>query len=160
HDLVLRAVSKIDGVHLVFVGTGPESASLRALAQQLGMTGRVRFLGNMPQADLASIYGAADVLALGSVREGWPNVLLEAMACGTPVVATGVGGVGEIVTDPIAGQLVDAREAGEFAGALRHVLQRPSERNLVRAHALKFSWEPVVHRYREILDSVAQAGRH
>ena len=72
---------------LLIAGEGPEEASLRALAARLGVAERVRFLGALPQARLRDYYGAADALVLASSREGWANVLLESMACGTPVVA-------------------------------------------------------------------------
>ena len=74
------------------MGEGEEDVALRRLAQGLGVTGRVHFLGSMPQKRLAGVYNAADVLVLASIREGLPNVVLEALACGTPVVATAVWG--------------------------------------------------------------------
>lgn len=156
HDLVLRAVACIEGAHVVVVGRGPERARLGALVGQLGMQRRVQFVDNVPQAELASIYSAADVLALGSVREGWPNVLLEAMACGTPVVAMAVGGVCEIVTEAVAGEAVGVRGELEFAAALQRVLAQRPERASVRAHAARFSWEPIARRYHEILTTVAR----
>jgi glycosyltransferase involved in cell wall biosynthesis len=156
HDLVLRAARMIKGAHVVVVGQGPQKANLLALARTLGMPERVRIMDNVPQMELASIYSAADVLALGSVREGWPNVLLEAMACGTPVVATAVGGVAEIVTDVAAGEVVPGRDEVVFAAALGRVLDRRAERSAVRAHAMKFEWAPIVRRYYEILVAAAQ----
>jgi glycosyltransferase involved in cell wall biosynthesis len=111
----------------------------------------------MPQSELASIYSAADVLALGSVREGWPNVLLEAMACGTPVVATAVGGVREIVTSDIAGEMVPDRVERNFAAAIERVLGRSAERAAVRSHASNYSWGPIVRRYHEILSKAARS---
>jgi glycosyltransferase involved in cell wall biosynthesis len=158
HDLVLRAARLVENLRVVVVGQGRERERLVALAAQLGMMNRVTFLDNVPQSELASIYSAADVLALGSVREGWPNVLLEAMACGTPVVATAVGGVPEIVTSDIAGEVVSGRDEQEFAAAIRRVLDRRTERAAVRAHASRYSWQPIVRRYHEILSSAAQAG--
>lgn len=155
-DLVLRSARLVDDARLVIVGEGPERARLAALADELGTRHRVQFIGNLPQSSLASMYAAADVLALGSTREGWPNVLLEAIACGTPVVATAVGGVREIVSADIAGEVVSERNELEFASALKRVLARPAERAAVRSHALAFSWEPIVRRYHEILTSVAR----
>jgi glycosyltransferase involved in cell wall biosynthesis len=161
HDLVLGAVSRIPNAVAVFVGSGPCAATLRAGVQRLGMTDRVRFLGNMPQAELAALYTAADVLALGSTREGWPNVLLEAMACGTPVVATDVGGVREIVTAAIAGRVVERRSPGEFAAALEAVLASAGDRQKVRAYAASFDWETIARRLFQIFGEVAaaQSGR-
>jgi glycosyltransferase involved in cell wall biosynthesis len=156
HDLVLGAVARLPGVFAVIVGAGPERANLVRQAEQLGIAQRVRWLENMPQADLAFLYGAADVLALGSAREGWPNVLLEAMACGTPVVASDVGGVREIIGDNV-GEVVTTRDAQVFACAIERVLGRHLPRADVRAHAETFSWEPVARRYFEILAQAAHA---
>lgn len=151
HDLVLRAAKQIPSARVLVVGRGPEEGRLRALGRSLGMSQRIQIIDNVPQQELASIYSAADVLALGSEREGWPNVLLEAIACGTPVVATAVGGVTEIVTSPVAGEVVAEPDEAAFAAALQRVLARRAERSAVRAHAAQFRWEPVVRRYYEIL---------
>src|SRR5262249_16871916 len=88
HDLAIRALGRIAGANLVIVGDGPEAGNLRALAQSQGVAERVRFLGRLPHHALPELYAAADLLLLLSSSEGWANVLLEAMACGTPVVAT------------------------------------------------------------------------
>jgi glycosyltransferase involved in cell wall biosynthesis len=158
HDLVLRAAARIERAHVVIVGRGPDRSELHALADRLRISGRVRFLENMPQTELASIYSAADVLALGSSREGWPNVILEAMACGTPVVSTDVGGVGEMVTAPVVGLLVSGRDEADYADALVQVLAHCRDRAGIRAHASQFGWEPVVQRYHEILATAARSG--
>jgi glycosyltransferase involved in cell wall biosynthesis len=161
HDLVLAAAALLPDAQVVIVGRGPERERLGYQARQLGVGTRVQFLDNMPQAELAKVYSAADVLALGSTREGWPNVLLEAMACGTPVVATDVGGVREIVSDEV-GEVVENRDAAAFARALSRFLSRPVDRAIPRAFALRFSWDPIASRYFEILaaaDASARPGR-
>ncbi len=111
---------------LVIVGAGPQDAALRELARRLGVAERVRFLGSMPQSALAEIYGAADILVLASSREGWANVLLEAMACGTPVVASNVGGSPEVVASP---------EIGEFDGERTPAARRPAPSRALLARA-------------------------
>ncbi|MGB5762714.1 MAG: glycosyltransferase, partial [Sedimenticolaceae bacterium] len=86
HDLVIRAMPFLPQCDLLVVGDGKMQAALKALAVSLGVEHRVRFLAAVPQSELVKIYNAADVLVLASSREGMPNVVLEAMACGTPVV--------------------------------------------------------------------------
>ena len=101
----------------------------------------MRFVGSVNQQDLRRFYCAADALVLASSREGWPNVLLEAMACGTPVIATAVGGVPEIVTSPDAGAVVKERSAPALARAVRELLARPRERAATRRFAEQFGWD-------------------
>jgi teichuronic acid biosynthesis glycosyltransferase TuaC len=141
-DLVIRAAAALPGTRLIIVGEGPEQAVLQRLARKLHVDGRVRFLGTMPQQRLATVYNAADVLVLASAREGLPNVLLEALACGTPVVATAVGGVPEIVRVRAAGRLVQERTPEAIAGAVRDLLADPPARPAVRAYAERFGWGP------------------
>jgi glycosyltransferase involved in cell wall biosynthesis len=142
HDLAIRAVAAMPEVTLVIVGEGPEATSLQRLADQLGSSERVRFLGSMPQEQLARVYSAADVLLLASSREGLPNVVLEALACGTPVVASAVWGTPEIVAAQAAGRLVQERTPAAFAAAIRDLLAAPPARAAVRAYAERFAWGP------------------
>ena len=100
HDLAIRALRGLAHAELFVIGSGPERSTLEKLARDCGVAERVRFTGAIAQQDLRRYYGAADVLVLASEREGWPNVLLEAMACGTPVIATDVGGCREVVGQP------------------------------------------------------------
>jgi teichuronic acid biosynthesis glycosyltransferase TuaC len=111
------------------------------LAVQLGIAQRVRFAGQLPNDELLHWYSAADVLVLASSREGWPNVLLESMACGTPVVATKVAGIPEIVTEAVAGRLVANRDAASFAAEIEELLEHPPAREKVRGYAEKFGWQ-------------------
>ena len=106
---------------------------------------RVWFFDEMPQERLRFVYSAADVLVLASEREGWPNVLLESAACGTPVVAFNVGGVPEILTDRAAGTIVRGEQsATRLAEAMRMLLDHARHPRIVRAAAIRFSWEPVL----------------
>jgi glycosyltransferase involved in cell wall biosynthesis len=99
----------------------------------------------MPQSQLRFVYSAADVLSLASEREGWPNVLLESAACGTPVVAFNIGGVPEILTDRTVGTILRAEHApAPLAAAIRDLLRSPPSRDAVRQAAVRFSWEPVL----------------
>jgi glycosyltransferase involved in cell wall biosynthesis len=101
----------------------------------------VTLLGNVPQSELPRWYSAADLMVLASSSEGWANVLLEAMACGTPVVATRTWGTPEVVGDRGAGLLVDERSAPALASAVLQMLSQPPARAAVLEYAREFSWE-------------------
>jgi glycosyltransferase involved in cell wall biosynthesis len=141
HHIVLEALSHLPRARLLIAGEGPERSSLERRAIQLGVADRTRFLGRVPQEELPKFYSAADVLVLASSREGWANVLLEAMACGTPVVATDISGMVEVVGAPSAGRLVRHRTATEFADTIAALLAAPPERSATRAYAEAFSWD-------------------
>lgn len=108
---------------LVIVGDGPERATLEGRIAGLGLEGRVRLLGN--RDDVPALLGEADVFALSSLAEGMPGVVLEAMASGLPVVATSVGGVGELVVEGETGALVAPSEPEKLAAALERYVGDP-----------------------------------
>ena len=141
HDLVIGALAQLPQAELTIVGQGIEAGALRQLAERLGVAARVRFRGAVPHGEMPAIFGAADVLVLASEREGWPNVLLEAMACGTPVVAANVGGVPEVVKEAAAGRLLPARSAEAISREVTALLQAPPARAETRAYAEGFSWQ-------------------
>jgi teichuronic acid biosynthesis glycosyltransferase TuaC len=141
HDLVIRALTALPQHILLIVGEGPDRAALERLALSLDLADRVRFLGRVAHHSLAEVYSAADALVLASRREGWPNVLLEAMACGTPVVASDVSSMCEIVAAPEAGVLMSERSANGVAAAVRSLIERPPERAATRRYAERFSWD-------------------
>ncbi|MBF0563590.1 MAG: glycosyltransferase family 4 protein [Alphaproteobacteria bacterium] len=141
HHLILEALAGRPGYTLLIVGDGPDRASLQQQAKALGLAERVRFLGQLPQDRLPAIYSAADALVLASSREGWANVLLEAMACGTPVVATDVWGTREAVCAPEAGVLVARRSAEGLALGLDRLFAALPRREDTRRHAEQFSWD-------------------
>jgi len=141
HDLVIRALPLIENATLLIAGEGPELAALRHLACGLGVENRVRFLGGVPHRQLAEIYTAADVLVLASSREGWANVLLEAMACGTPAIATKVWGAPEVIRGEAAGRLLDQATPEGLADAVRLLLAAPPERTETRRYAEDFGWD-------------------
>ena len=159
HDIVIRALAQLPGVTLLIAGDGPDRQSLEAIATTLGVADRVRFLGAVPHERLAAVYGAADALVLASDREGWPNVLLESMACGTPVVASHCWGTPEVVTAPEAGRLVDPRTPGTFAHAIQELLASNINRNATRAYAERFSWDATTQGQLNLFQDVMTA-RH
>ena len=141
HDIVIGALEHLPDVDLLIVGEGPERRRLETLARTLRVMDRVRFLGHVPHEELVRLYSAADALVLASSREGWANVLLEAMACGTPVVASNVWGTPEVVSTPAAGILVRERTPVAFSNAIRGLLANPPPRFATRSHAEAFSWD-------------------
>ena len=140
HHLVVRAMAGLAGCDLLIVGEGPERRHLTALVAELGLGDRVRLLGARPHQEMAGFYGAADALVLASSREGWANVLLESMACGTPVVATNIWGNPEVVRCAEAGKTTE-RGADAIAAAVAALLADPPARAATRAYAEGFSWD-------------------
>ena len=127
-------------VHLVLVGDGPERARLVAAAPP----GRVHCLGTRRPDEVAQCYRTADVLVLPSRREGWPNVVTEALASGLRVVASPVGGIPELLgatPEPWLGALVPPGDGAVLAKALAAVLATPADRPRVRGYAEQFGWQ-------------------
>lgn len=142
HHIAIEALPAMPGVTLLVAGGGPEQVRLKSLAERLGVSERVRWLGVVPQTDLKWWYSAADALALCSSREGWANVLLESMACGTPVIATNIWGTPEVVSEHAAGLLMERRDAASLAQAWARLMADLPSREATRAHAETFSWGP------------------
>jgi glycosyltransferase involved in cell wall biosynthesis len=164
HDLTIDAFASLlpeyPEAQLALVGTGPERERLQARARTLGVEAKVLFAGSVKNAELPDWFSAADLSVLSSSREGLPNVLLESMACGTPVVSTRVGGTGEVVTDEVAGRLVEARDAEHIAAAIRAVLQARPGRARVREHASQFGWQATSEAQLKLFRSIAQGAVH
>lgn len=156
HHIAIEALPQLPDVTLLIAGAGPEEVGLKALAQRLGVADRVRWAGVVPQTDLKWWYSAADVLALCSSREGWANVLLEAMACGTPVIATNIWGTPEVVSRAEAGCLMKSRDAAALAQAWHDLTQDPPDRRDTRAHAEGFSWSETTHGQLQLFAKASQ----
>ncbi len=140
HHLIIEALLNHPTAYLVIAGTGPDLHKLQEQVVELKLGKRVLFVGGLPQEQLSEYYGAADALILASSREGWANVLLEAMASGTPVVATNVWGTPEVVASPIAGVLVD-RDSESISEGISDVLNSSYSRLQTRQYAEKFNWD-------------------
>lgn len=158
HELVIDALAELlptrPGARLVVVGAGPLRESLAAHARARGLAAQVRFAGAIPNTEMLSWYSAADALVLASSREGWPNVLLEAMACGTPVVATDVGGIPEIVTAAVAGRIVRERSARALCAAITALLASAPSQDDVRRFAQGFDWQATTAAQIELFTSM------
>lgn len=142
HELLIRAASRLPQVNLVIIGGGPLRGRLHQLARDCGIANRFRLIDVMPQHELVTYYSAADVSVLTSRHEGMPNVVLESLACGTPVVAMACDGVPELFGSPAAGRLVTDRSPGAVAAAISAVLAAPPDRQATRRYATTLGWEP------------------
>lgn len=140
-DLVLEAAALLEDVDVDIAGSGPEESALRGQAHRLGIADRVHFLGQKKPDEMPQLFANADTLILPSEREGWANVLLEAMATGTPVVASAVDGAVDLITDPVAGRLVTSQNGRAYAEAIQDIRRAGIERQKVHAFARGFGWQ-------------------
>ena len=159
HHLAIEALRELPGATLLIAGDGWYEATLRELAATLGVAERVRFLGNVEQEQLKDYYSAADALVLASSREGIANVLLEAMACGAPVIATAVWGTPEAVTCPAAGVLMGERTAAALVLAARRLFDDYPDRAATRRHAASFTWERTSRDHLDVLRGALSRSR-
>jgi glycosyltransferase involved in cell wall biosynthesis len=141
HHLIIEALPDLPDVTLYIAGEGPERLRLQKRAHDLGVAARVHLLGMIPQTALPALYAAADALVLASSREGWANVLLEAMACGTPVVASPIWGTPEVVADPAAGVLMPERSSAGIVAGVTALLSSLPARAATRLYAERFGWD-------------------
>ncbi len=131
HALFVKAAQRIlkDGGKAVFliIGEGQERDNIEALIEQYGLGRQVKMLGH--RDDVARLFAIIDILAICSLREGLPNVLLEAMLNGVPAVATGVGGIPDVVHTGINGILTPPGQEEDFIRALAELVSQPEKRN-------------------------------
>jgi phosphatidyl-myo-inositol dimannoside synthase len=163
-EYLIDAVPLMDpSVRLAIAGTGDLDAELRARAATAGVAGRVRFLGDVPQDAVAAWFAAADVAVVPSVRDafgnvdGLPNTVLEALASGTPVVATAAGGIGSAITDGRTGVLVSERDPSALAGAIRALVADAPRRAALGAAGrawveARFGWAATAARFEAAYD--------
>lgn len=139
---------------LVMVGGGEEKGRLEKLAADLGLLEDIRFVDSVASEEVPRFLMASDVFVLPSMSEGFPNVILEAMACGLPIVATRVGGLPEIIEDGKNGLLVEPGNPEQIAGSILQLLgddrvrEKISENN--REKVKNYDWERVIDKLEEI----------
>ena len=130
--------------YLVIGGPSPEgdwTQQLQQMVSNLQLKSVVKFLGPLPADKLSTPLSAADVFVLSTRNEGWANVLLEAMACGLPVVTTDVGGNREVVTSPDLGTIVPFDNPGALIDAITHALAKEWDRTVIRSYAVANTWD-------------------
>lgn len=128
-------------IRLTYAGPGTLKDDLLLLANSLGVQHKVTFLGAVNHSDLPTLMQNAKLLALPSYNEGVPNVVLEAMSCGIPVVATCVGGIPEVVDEAICGVIIAPKNNDAVAQGLTSVLTKTWSKEKIKQHSLQFSWE-------------------
>lgn len=162
-EVIPRLLSDYPELHyLVVGGAGPEgdfSQRLKALAQEQGVGDRVHFLGALPPEKLNVPLSAADVSVLASAYEGWANVLLEAMACGLPVVATDVGGNAQVVRHEWLGRIVRLGDGAALTEAIHEALSKEWDAGRIREYAIANAWDERIPQLITLLDQVANEGR-
>jgi glycosyltransferase involved in cell wall biosynthesis len=158
-------------VHLVFAGgfdpEGPDGAEfrrIRALVAELGLAPHVSFLGMVPPDRLATVYAAADVCVVPSHYESFGLVAIEAMGCGTPVIASDVGGLRYSVVHRETGLLARVRDDRAFAGAIRLLLDDPSLRTRMGREGIRlvqgtYTWRAVAERLEGHYQAAAVSSR-
>ena len=147
-DLLIKAMkilyTELDekNLYLVIVGEGKYRRELERIISVLNLDQQVRLAGDIPHHELYRWYGAADLFCLASRQEGWPNVLLESLSCGTPVVATPVGGIPEIISSDKVGLLTERSEE-TIAKTISSALKRPWEPEALAQYTKEHTWSRV-----------------
>ncbi|HET7306565.1 MAG TPA: glycosyltransferase [Gammaproteobacteria bacterium] len=146
HHFAVAALQDLPGFKLVVVGergteAGVMDTALKEQVRRLGLSDRVRFVGSKSHAELRDYYGAADALVLATAREGMPNVMLESLGCGTPVIATSAGGIPEILNVPEAGAMMRERTSAAVAESVRELFSRYPRREDTRRYAETLGWD-------------------
>jgi len=149
-------LKKIPEIKLIIVGAGPEENNLKKLSKKLNLTGNVVFTGGIPNKNLSRFYKSADVFVLPSLREGMGLVLLEAMACGTPVIGSNTGGITDIIKYGESGFLVKPKDPEDIAEKIIVLLSNKELQQKFSEEGLKivrerFSWNVIVKKFVKIL---------
>jgi glycosyltransferase involved in cell wall biosynthesis len=157
--VALRALASVDGITLLVAGDGDQREPLEREARELRVSGRVRFLGSQPRERVLELFHAADAAVLSSSWENFPHSVVEALAVGTPVLATRVGGVTEVVRDGENGLLVPAGDPAALADAIGRFAADAELRDRLRASAAAsvraYDRETIFGRLEQVLLAVA-----
>jgi teichuronic acid biosynthesis glycosyltransferase TuaC len=156
HHLLIAAVAELarsfPKLRLYILGGGVYRSKLEEAVREKKMQGRVFLFGTRPNEELSLWFSAADLSCLLSSREGWPNVISEALACGTPVLATRTGGIPEIISSPELGMFVE-RNVQSIAVGLERALTKPWNRAEIARHSRSRSWDAVAKEVEAFLQS-------
>ena len=140
HSYLLKAIPEIlrvhSEVHFLWVGDGSLSEELKRQVDLAGLSNKITFAG--VRSDIPDILAISNLFVLPSLWEGLPNVVLEAMAAGVPVVATNVDGTPELIKDGETGWLISPADTNDIATTLTRVLSDPAQLELIRKQAFQF----------------------
>lgn len=161
HDLLIRAVAQLRSkagrrTSLYIVGEGPLRNRLKALIDELDLSEQAHLIGGQSNETLQQWFNAADLSVLVSAREGMPNVVLESLACGTPVLATRVGGVPEVLVSEQLGILVEPSVEAIAAG-IERALNSKWHREVISRHARTRTWDSVAEEVEKYFSTACNA---
>jgi glycosyltransferase involved in cell wall biosynthesis len=157
-EYLIDALADLPGARLALAGDGSLRGELEQRARDRNALDRVRFLGNRTQDEVAELFSAADIIVTPSVRDdsgnvdGLPNVVMEALASGTPLVTTDAGGIGAIVEDDVTAAVVAERDVAALATAIRRLGVDPEGRQRIGAAARllverQFGWAQTARQF-------------
>lgn len=149
-----NAGALMEAARLVVVGSGHLEAELKLLAEKLNIAGAVSFVGTVGHDSLPIWMNAADCLCLPSLSEGHPNVMMEALACGTPVVASAVGSVPDFI-GPETGLTIHPQDVEELSTKLLQCINTNYNRETIRNRIVEYSWKNCAQKYVEELRSIS-----
>lgn len=151
-------IQKQSNYQLYLIGTGEEEPRLRNLVTTKNLADRIHFIGNVSQPGLVQWYNAADIFCLPSLREGIPNVILEALACGTPVVATDISNNSDIINEA-NGFLVQPENAVQLAEAIEKAISKNWNRKIISESVANFRWKKNRSEYLKLIDTILNQQR-
>ncbi|MDM8520738.1 glycosyltransferase family 4 protein [Anaerolineales bacterium HSG6] len=165
-EMLLEAISilkekGINNVELRLIGDGSRRSNLERLTTEKGLTKQVQFSGWVDRTVLVKIYQEADLFVTATTWEGMPNTVLEAMACGLPIVATKASGLSELVRDDENGYLVALNDSDSLADRLAELVDNPYQRQRMGKESRKiaeqeFAWEHITEQYVQVYKRVCQ----
>lgn len=165
-----QILQQAPNARLVLVGYGDLAQELESRARALGLNGHVTFAGRVPREEIASYFGASDILSVPSVRDdagnvdGLPNVVLEGMAAGKPIVASNIAGFPDVIEEGASGLLVPEKNSAAIAGAIVRLAQDTGLRERLGAHGRAqvhdtLNWQNVARKFIRVYDRVTTSGK-
>ena len=149
---LIEAIRQMDHhTELIILGDGALQTSMENMTVDFHLQEQIKFLGRKPHQDVVNWMNAADVLCLPSLQEGCPNVILEAMACGLPIVASDTGGIPALIVSDELGFLVPVKDTETLAKRLKQALEKIWNRAKIAAHAEAFDWDAGVEKIEDLL---------